>query len=294
MRALPYHSAVTHRLFIALALMFASLARAEEYSLFARSNLVAWCIVPFDARKRGPEERAQMLDRLGLHRFAYDWRAEHIPAFETEIETCRKHHIEITAWWFPTTLDRDAQTILTLLKRKNLQTQLWVMGGGEPTKSPAEQAERVEAEVARLRPIAEAAAAIGCTVGLYNHGGWFGEPENQLAIIKTLNAPNVGIVYNFHHGHDHIERFAELFPKIKPHLYCVNINGMVKDGEQLGKKILPVGEGDHELAMLKLVQQSGWRGPIGILNHLPEADAEVTLRKNLEGLDRFVQAKSLH
>src|SRR5687768_9449389 len=39
---------------------------------FSRENLVAWCIVPFDSTKRGPEERAAMLDRLGFRRFAYD------------------------------------------------------------------------------------------------------------------------------------------------------------------------------------------------------------------------------
>src|SRR5439155_11909566 len=36
------------------------------YDLLARSNLVAWCIVPFDARKRGPEDRAAMLEKLGF------------------------------------------------------------------------------------------------------------------------------------------------------------------------------------------------------------------------------------
>ena len=51
-----------------------------------RDNLVAWCIVPFDAKKRGPEERAAMLERLGFKHFAYDWRAEHIPTFDAEIE----------------------------------------------------------------------------------------------------------------------------------------------------------------------------------------------------------------
>ena len=40
--------------------------------LFRRDNLVAWCIVPFDAQKRGPEERAAMLERLGFRHFAYD------------------------------------------------------------------------------------------------------------------------------------------------------------------------------------------------------------------------------
>ena len=37
-------------------------------------HLAAWCIVPFDAKKRTPSERAQMLKRLGIQRSAYDWR----------------------------------------------------------------------------------------------------------------------------------------------------------------------------------------------------------------------------
>jgi hypothetical protein len=38
----------------------------ETSTLFVRENLVAWCIVPFDAKKRGPEERAAMLERMPL------------------------------------------------------------------------------------------------------------------------------------------------------------------------------------------------------------------------------------
>ena len=40
-------------------------------TLFARTNLAAWCIVPYDGRKRGPEERAEMLERLGFTMFAF-------------------------------------------------------------------------------------------------------------------------------------------------------------------------------------------------------------------------------
>src|SRR5436189_78611 len=32
-------------------------APADPAVLFARKNLTAWCVVPFDAKKRGPEER---------------------------------------------------------------------------------------------------------------------------------------------------------------------------------------------------------------------------------------------
>jgi hypothetical protein len=151
--------------------------------LFAKTNLAAWCIVPFDAKKRGPEERAVMLERLGIRMFAYDYRAEHIPSFDAEIDALKRHHIQLLAWWFPTVLNDEARLILDLLQRREIHAQLWVMGGGEPVKDEADRLSRIEAEAKRLKPICDAASKIGCSVALYNHGGWFGEPENQLAII---------------------------------------------------------------------------------------------------------------
>lgn len=263
---------------------------AAEDELLARDNLVAWCIVPFDAQKRGPEARAQMLQRLGLKRLAYDWRNEHIPTFDQEIETMQRHGIEITAWWFPGGLNDTAQQILACLERHQVQTQLWIsLGDPAPQGS---QAEKVQAAAAAIRPIAEAAAKIGCRVALYNHGGWFGEPENQLAIIEHLQMANVGIVYNLHHGHSHLARFPELLRKMQPHLLAFNLNGMVVDGDRIGKKILTLGEGDQDLGLLKTLRDSGWRGPVGILDHREETDSEVTLRANLAGLDQLRQQLS--
>lgn len=259
--------------------------------LFARTNLFAWCIVPFDAKKRGPEERAAMLERLGFKRFAYDYRAEHIPTFDAEMEALKRHHVRLLAWWFPGTLNEEAKLIFDVLKRHDLRdVQLWVTGGGDPTKNAEEQKMRVSAEAARLKPIAAAAANIGCSVALYNHGAWFGEPENQIEIITKLRAQgitNVGIVYNLHHGHGHLDRFAELLAKMKPHLLALNLNGMVRDGDKLGRKILPLGQGDLDLKLLRIIRDSGWRGPIGILNHTDE-DAEVRLQENLRGLEKLV------
>jgi len=261
---------------------------AEDHQLFARTNLVAWCIVPFDARKRDPEERAAMLERLGFKLFAYDYRAEHIPTFDAEVAALQRHHVRLFAWWFPTTLNDEAKNILEVFRRHNLRdVQLWVMGGGEPTKTPEEQRARIESEVARLRPIANAAANLDCPVGLYNHGGWFGEPENQIAILEKLRSAgvtNVGIVYNLHHGHDHVGRFAGLLAKMKPYLLALNLNGMVRNGDKVGKMIVPLGQGELDQELLGVIRDSGWRGPIGILNHTDE-DAEGRLQDNLDGLD---------
>ncbi|HNQ90424.1 MAG TPA: TIM barrel protein [Verrucomicrobiota bacterium] len=259
--------------------------------LFARSNLVAWCIVPFDAKRRGPEERAAMLERIGLRQLAYDYRAEHIPSFDAEVEALRRHGIRLFAWWFPGELNDEARIILALLERQQERgVQLWVTGGGDPPNTPEEHQARIASEAARLRPIAEAGARIGSVVGLYNHGGWFGEPNHQIAIIKHLRASaitNVGIVYNLHHGHDHLLQFPALLDRMKPYLVALNLNGMTLEGDRRGQKILPLGQGDLDLGLLRVVRNSGWSGPVGILNHT-DADAEARLLDNLEGLDWLV------
>ena len=63
---------------------------AQDKDIFARDNLVAWCIVPFDGKKRGPAERAAMCAKLGLKKVAYDWRQEHVATFEQEILEYKK------------------------------------------------------------------------------------------------------------------------------------------------------------------------------------------------------------
>jgi sugar phosphate isomerase/epimerase len=255
-------------------------------NLFAQTNLAAWCIVPFDSKKRGPEERAAMLERLGFRHFVYDYRAEHIPTFDAEIEALQGHHIHLLGWWFPTSLNDEARLILDVLKRHHLKTQLWVMGGGEAARNAEEQQQRVSVEAERIKAIAEAAKAQGCTVGLYNHGGWFGEPENQIAIVERLRSigiTNVGIVYNLHHGHAHVQRFPQLLQKMKPYLLALNLNGMFADADKTDRQIAPIGQGTVDLELLRTIANSGWEGPIGILNHSDE-DAELRLRDNLDGL----------
>ena len=268
--------------------------------LFARSNLVAWCIVPFDTKKRGPEERGAMLEKLGIKKLAYDWRAEHIPTFDAEVAAMKRHGVEMTAWWFPGALNSEAQAILDCIKRNGIHPQLWVMlEGGSHLRldkafeaTPEAQAAHVERMVAGVKPIAAEAAKLGCQVALYNHGGWFGIPENQIQIVERLKRDgitNVGMVYTQHHGHGEIDRFAELLPKMKPHLLALTLNGMIKDGDLQGHDLgtAPLGQGEQDLRLLRIIKQSGWRGPVGIILEVM-ADAEARLQDNLDGLEWLV------
>ncbi len=229
-----------------------------------------------------------MLEKIGIRKFVYDYRKEHVPQWDTELEALRRHGIELSGWWFPGGLNEEALQALELFKRHGVKPQLWVSGGGGSLKadSPEDQEIRITREISRLRPIAKAAEAQGLKVALYNHGSWFGEPENQIAVIERLRAEgvqNVGIVYNLHHGHSHLERFPQLLKAMLPHLLCLNLNGMDIAGDTRGRKILPIGVGSEDVSILQIIRKSGYTGPVGILNHTGE-DAEGRLLDNLDGL----------
>ena len=258
-----------------------------DAGIFAKEKLVAWCIVPFDAKKRGPAERAAMIRRLGLQRVAYDWRAEHVPTFEEEILQYKKLGIEYFAFWSW----HDAME--PLIKKHAISPQIWQTC---PSPKGHTQDEKVAAAAKAMLPLVEKARELNVKLGLYNHGGWGGEPKNLVAVCKRLraehDAAHVGIVYNFHHGHGDIDGFSDSLAIMMPYLICLNLNGMAgkeaMEHDARKNKILPIGSGEHELEMIRIVSVSGYNGPIGILDHRGQLDAEESLRQNIEGLENLL------
>ncbi len=275
----------TPAILLVLAAFVAAPLRAEappkSKSVFAKDNLVAWCIVPFDAKQRGPAERAEMLKRLGIKRVAYDWRQNHVPEFEEEILQYKKHDLEYTAFW------TWHPAMAALIEKHGIRPQIWTM---IPDQGGDTQQQRVAAAAKALLPLVEKVGKLGCKLALYNHGGWSGEPENLVAVTRWLRenaqADHVGIVYNLHHGHGHIADFAEVLAAMKPYLLCLNLNGM-NDGAR--PKIVPIGSGQHERTMMQAIRDSGYVGPIGILDHRADTDTEQTLRENLDGMKKVLK-----
>lgn len=284
----PFFAMVISRvLFVSACCLYATVV-AGAAEMFDKGNLAAWCIVPFDAQKRGPEARAAMLEKMGVTKLVYDYRAEHIPQWDEELTALKKHGVQLFGWWFPTSMNEEAKQTLALFQRHGVKPQLWINGNGGSLEvaSPEEQKERTAKEVARIKPICEAASPLGCQVALYNHGNWYGEPENAIAVVQALKAQgisNIGMVYNLHHGHGHLDRLEKVLPQMLPHLLCLNLNGMDVKGDEHGRKILPLGVGSEDVRILKIISDSGYKGVIGILNHTPE-DAEGRLLDNLDGL----------
>lgn len=277
---------------LAVALLFvtASPAPADDkpatHDIFAKENLVAWCIVPFDAKQRTPAQRAEMLVRLGIGHVAYDWRAKHVPEFEQEILEYKKHGLNYFAFWSW----HDAME--PLIRKHGIHPQIWKMAANPKADT---QQDKIKAAAIALSPLVEKTKSLGCKLGLYNHGGWSGEPQNMIAVCEYLkthhDADHVGIVYNFHHGHEHMPDFAASIQKMKPWLLCVNINGMddAKTVASGKNKILPLGSGKHEARLLKILKDSGYAGPIGILDHRNELDTEQSLQQNLNGLAKLLE-----
>jgi hypothetical protein len=262
-----------------------TLAKESAASIFAKDNLVAWCIVPFDSEKRGPAERAKMLRRLGISKVAYDWREQHVATFEEEIIQYKKHDLEYFAFW------SWHPAMGPLIRKYQIHPQIWITN---PSPTGKSQQDRVEAAVQSLQSLVEIAKQLNLKLGLYNHGGWGGEPANLVAVCKSLRdrhpTGQIGIIYNFHHGHEHIDDFPKVFAMMLPYLFCVNINGMADPATVAAgtDKILSIGSGIHEKKMLRSMQTSGYHGPVGILDHRITVDAEQSLQENLNGLQSIV------
>ncbi len=249
-----------------------------------------WCIVAYDSLERNPGERIKMIKELGFTKYAYDWRDIHLTDSKNELILAQDNGIEILSVWIWLNPKRDSvnnlspanEKMFNIVKELNLKTTFWV-GLSESYFKDMSQDESLELSTDLIRFTAEKAESIGCKIALYNHKGWFGNPLNQIEIIKALPEHDLSLIYNFHHGHDNIDNFSDIASKIQPYLSAVNLNGMEKDG----KKILPIGEGAYEKDMFNTLKEVGFKGPWGILGHVGEKDVEEVLQKNLDGLEKI-------
>ncbi|MCB0688106.1 MAG: AP endonuclease, partial [Saprospiraceae bacterium] len=214
--------------------------------------------------ERSPQERIEMLKDLNIHTYAYDWREKHLPEMEEEFQLAKENDIEINAVWMWIDPKVDAlnklssanESVFNAIKNTDLHTTLWVSFQPDYFQGQTD-AESVEKGAQMIYYLYKKCVDIGCKIALYNHGDWFGNPLNQIKIIKELGRYDIGLVYSFHHAHQQLSAFEKLVEKMAPFLVAVNLNGM-KDG---GPQIFPLGKGDHEKEMIQILQKHGFNGP---------------------------------
>ena len=227
-----------------------------------------------------------MLQRLGFKSYAYDWRTEHLDDMAMELQQAQSKGIAVkSVWmWLDAPIDSlgalspDNERVFQIIEEIGLKTEIWVSFPETYYKDLTDSA-AVEKGVKVIEYLSNRARKLGCKVGLYNHGAWFGEPGNQVKIIEALPDHELGIIFNFHHAHPQLDYYPEIVNTMLPYLWSVNINGMKKDGP----KIISIGQGDQEQQMIQQLMDKGFSGPFGILGHIEEADVEIILKNNLEG-----------
>ncbi|MRH99287.1 AP endonuclease [Kriegella sp. EG-1] len=269
---------------------FTSCKSTEKKSKIDLDNIYAWCIVPYDSLKRTPIERINMLKEIGIRKYAYDWRDEHLTTMAEELLLAKKNGVDVISIWL--WIDNNTNTIeklsesnerlFQIIEEVNYNGQIWVSFHANFFENLSDD-EAVEKGTKIISKLSKRASALNCKIALYNHGDWFGEPENQIKIIKNLPSEDLGLIYNFHHAHHQIDSFSELATTMMPYLWSVNLNGLRKGGP----KILTVGDGDFEKLMIHQLIESGYNGDFGILGHKENSDVRKILISNLKGLNKI-------
>ncbi len=253
-------------------------------------NLIPWSIVAFDSKERTPKERIEMVKRLGYSQYAFGGRMKHIKTMDSELRLAKQNGIKIAAVWLymnptkdkPGKLKEQSELVFEALKKENLKTQIWV--GFHPEYftglTDDESLEKGEKIIAYL---CKRAKEVDCKIALYNHGGWLGNPVNQLKVIELLPQYDIGVIFNFHHSHEHLAAYSKTIKAIFPYLWSVSLNGMKKEGP----KIITIGEGNLEKEMIQELLDLGYKGPFGILGHVKGGDTAIILKKNLQELHKL-------
>ncbi|MBT8268425.1 MAG: sugar phosphate isomerase/epimerase [Bacteroidia bacterium] len=272
-------------LFLLFTIIFSCAKKVENP--FNTEELTPWCLVNFDSLERSPTDRIAMLREMGFTKYGYNWDNKHLDQMKEEFALARENNLEIVSIFLWLNAKRDSigklspanERMLEIISEVENKPAIW-LSFSDNFYEDLNQVESISLAIEFIKFVKSKTDNMGCKLALYNHRGWFGNPFNQVEIIKRLPEDSISMVYNFHHAHHYLDEFPEVVKTIKPYLSYVNLNGMRKEGPE----ILTIGQGDQEAQMIKLLLDEGYNGPWSILGHIKTEDVKVVLDRNLNGL----------
>ncbi len=256
-----------------------------------------------------------MLRAIGLTKIIWDWRDEHVDAFDAELDALRMNQIELSGIWTPSPMpaleepeyssrfgvvSARIKTLITEAARRGHTPDLWTQiafGGPGAPSALSEQAHRAEVMRAadHLTGLARLARGHGMCVVLTNHGGWAGEPRTLVDIVTELarrGLGNVGIGFRLQHAHHLIADLDHHLAVMSEHLVAVMLSGADAGAELTGRVILPFGAGSRDRWVTHSLLESGWQGQL-VVHAVGNDDSEARLLDSLEGwewaVDRFLR-----
>jgi len=213
-----------------------------------------------------PSVQAETVKNLGYDGIHYNYTNP--KDFAAKLAACNAAGVPIHAVYIYTFVDQPGKSYDPGIKEvirmlKGSQTIIWMtLRDGQRGKQDTEATEIV-------REIAGLAEESGLKVSLYPHAGFYvATAEDAVRIAKSVNLPNVGVTVNLCHelfaGNG--ERLAEVVKTAGPHLNLVSLNGAspIPGKDSKAWDTLPLGSGSFDTdAFLRLIRDTGYRGPIG-------------------------------
>lgn len=200
------------------------------------------------------------------------------------------HMLQIGLNVNPAKLAYDPQLPVSIRKLKGRPVTISLTLNGLKAGDPA----GIDQAVKALRELGDVAAEAGTHISIYQHVGcWSESLLFVLEVVKKVNHPQVGFNFNVCHWLK-VEGEKDYRPLLRDNiakLFCVTICGA-----QLGTKtwtnglIQPLDQGDFDnRALLRLLDEGGYRGPIGLMCFGVPGDPREHLTRSLKTYKSWYQ-----
>jgi sugar phosphate isomerase/epimerase len=245
-----------------------SVAQRADKALAPDTPFFPFCIDWHDAKKRTFEQQAVMLKELGYPGVGHIWLdkvEERIASLDAA--GLRLFQITMAVDVAPGKTPYDLERFKAVLAAiKGRQVQFCVTCKGVKASDPSSDPRAVEI----LRTMSDLARDSGAQLLLYPHQkDWVERIEDAVRVADQVDRPNVGVMFNLCHWLrvDPSRDYTPVLRRALPRLWAISINGADERDDQPNWKryIQPLDQGSFDVAaLLKTLQQLGYRGPVGL------------------------------
>jgi sugar phosphate isomerase/epimerase len=229
-------------------------------------------------------EQAKLLAELGYDGIGFTG-AKEIPEMLQALDAHRLKMFSIYVGAYVgdkgPSFDPDLPAACKALQGRN--TLIWLTIQGQ-VDDQDEQAVKVVQQVADLAQVS------GLRVALYPHVGFYvASTEDALRIVQKAQRKNLGVSFNLCHclrlGNE--QKIPELLRQALPQLFAVSINGADHEGDW-DRLIQTLDRGQYDVpALLSLLKQLGYDGPIGLQCYNIPGDTRENLTRSINAWKRF-------
>ncbi|MBI1246697.1 TIM barrel protein [bacterium] len=146
--------------------------------------------------------------------------------------------------------------------------------------------------VEAVRQTAEMAAQLNIRVALYPHHGFAVATMPQaLDLIKKVNHPNLGVMFNLCHflKGENAEDLETVLTNAGPRLFAVSTSGADVGGQGWGELIQTLDRGDFpQDRLFKQLKKLDFRGPVSLQCYAVPGDKRENLEKSIKAWNKIL------